>query len=57
VIGPTVARELARQRELAIMREVERARAPRSSRAFDLLPTMSLAAAALLLAALGAPLP
>jgi hypothetical protein len=57
MIGPGIARELARQRELAIAREAERPRVPRSSRAGAFAPSASLLAGVLLLLALGAPMP
>jgi hypothetical protein len=62
VIGPGIARELARQRELSIVRETERARAERvrverSTSSAELLPSITILVGVLLLAALGAPLP
>lgn len=57
MIGPGIARELARQRELAIAREAERARLPRGTRGTGLLPAMSAVVGVLLLLALGAPIP
>jgi hypothetical protein len=57
MIGPGIARELARERELAIIREVERRRTPRGARAGEFLPSMSIVVGALLLLALGAPMP
>jgi hypothetical protein len=57
MIGPAIARELARQREEAIAREVERPRAPQRARGGKLLPPVTVLVAVLLLLALGAPLP
>jgi hypothetical protein len=57
MIGSGIARELARQRELAIAREAERPRVPRSSRAGAVAPSASILAGVLLLLALGAPMP
>jgi hypothetical protein len=57
MIGPGIAHELARQRELAIVRDIERPRVERSPRVADLLPSMSFAVGVLVLVALGAPVP
>jgi hypothetical protein len=57
VIGPGIARELARQREQAIAREAERPRVPRDSRVGAFLPSGSIFAGVLLLLAFGAPTP
>ena len=54
MIGPGVARELARQRDLAIVRELERPRLP--SQVAELLPSASIAVGVLAVVALGAPL-
>ena len=53
MIGPGVARELARQREAAIVRELERPRLP--SLVPDLLPSVSVVVGVLAIVALGAP--
>ena len=53
MIGPGVARELARQRERAIVRELERPRLP--SQVAELLPSASIAVGVLAIVALGAP--
>ena len=57
MIGPGIARELARQRELEIAHEAERPRVPRESRVGAFLPSVSILAGVLLLLALGAPMP
>ena len=57
MIGPGIARELARQREQAIAREAERARTQPVARSAEWLPSMTIVAAVLLLLALGAPIP
>jgi hypothetical protein len=57
MIGPGIARELARQRELSIAREAARPRVPRESNVGVLLPSVSVVAGVLLLLALGAPMP
>ena len=55
MIGPTVARELARQRELAILSELERPRLPRDGGFVAFLPSVGLAVAVVTAVALGAP--
>ena len=57
MIGPGIARELARQREHAIAREAERPRVRRGPRGGAFLPSVSIAVGVLLLVALGAPMP
>jgi hypothetical protein len=54
MMGPGVAREPARRRERAIVRELERPRLP--SRVADLVPSASIAVGVLAVVALGAPL-
>jgi hypothetical protein len=51
--NPGIARELARQRELAIARDLARPRPP--SVAVELLPSISIAIGVLAIVALGAP--
>lgn len=57
MIGPGIARELARQRELGIAREAERPRVPRGSHVGAFVPPASILGGVLLLLALGAPMP
>jgi hypothetical protein len=55
MIGPGIAHELARQRELAIVRDLERPRRPDGDGASTLMPTLSIAVAIVAIVALGGP--
>jgi hypothetical protein len=51
-LSPGISRELARQRELAIVRELERRRRPAPPLLAELLPSLSFVAGVLALLAL-----